>query len=168
MNRDRWVVACLLLFSGPVIATEYPLPPADVDLVGSLQTVTVQGEETLLDIALREQVGQREIVIANADVDRWLPGQGAEVLLPTRYILPLAPRQGIVLNVPEMRLYYYPPARRGQPAAAPARGPSVTTHPVRYSCQGIGNRYVLRYTGRAAAGRRRRSDRWCSPAPATC
>jgi L,D-transpeptidase ErfK/SrfK len=56
-------------------------------------------------------------------VDRWLPGEGAETLVPTRYILPDAKRIGIVLNVPEMRLYFYPPVRAGEPAV-------VKTYPV--------------------------------------
>lgn len=119
----RAVLLALLLASLQLSAAEYPLPPEDVDLVGALQTINVRGEDTLLDVALREEVGQREIVIANPGVDRWLPGEGTEVLLPVRYILPDAPRKGIVLNVPEMRLYFYPPAARGQQA-------TVVTYPV--------------------------------------
>ncbi len=45
----------------------------------------------------------------------WLPKPGSKIVVPTRYILPPGPRRGIVLNLPEMRLYYYPPAERGQP-----------------------------------------------------
>ena len=50
---------------------------------------------------------QNEILIANPGVDRWIPGEKTRVLLPTRFILPNAPRQGIVVNIPEMRLYYF-------------------------------------------------------------
>jgi len=53
-------------------------------------------------------------VIANPDVDVWLPGEGTEVLLPTRYVLPPGPREGIVLNLAEYRMYYYPPAKEGE------------------------------------------------------
>lgn len=104
-------------------AVEYPLPSAGDSVVGSLVRVEVADEDTLLDVALRNEVGQREILIANPGVDRWLPGQGMEVMLPTRYVLPDAPRKGMVLNVPEMRLYYYPAVRRGQ-------SPTVVTYPV--------------------------------------
>lgn len=104
-------------------ATELVLPPADIDLVGQVRFVPAREEDTLLDIARRHDLGQNEILLANPHVDRWLPGAGTEVLLPTRYILPRAPREGIVLNVPEMRLYYFPPAKPGEPR-------SVITHPV--------------------------------------
>jgi L,D-transpeptidase ErfK/SrfK len=56
-------------------------------------------------------------------VDRWLPEHGAQVMIPNRYSLPPAERTGLVLNLPEMRLYYYPKPVRGQPQV-------VITHPV--------------------------------------
>ncbi len=101
----------------------YTLPPADVDLVGVLTTTQVQQDETLLDIARHFDIGQNEIKLANPDLNRWIPPEGAKVLLPKRFILPAAPHQGIVLNIPEMRLYYFPTPRRGEP-------PKVVTHPV--------------------------------------
>jgi len=85
------------------------LPPAGIDLVGAISYTEAREEDTLLDIARHFDLGQEEILLANREVDRWLPGEGARVRLPNRYILPDAPRRGIVLNVPEMRLYYYPP-----------------------------------------------------------
>ena len=88
-------------------ATSYPLPPADVDLVGETQIIQARAEDTLLDIARRYDLGQDEILLANPKVDRWLPGEGTEVVLPSRFILPRAERKGLVLNVPEMRLYYF-------------------------------------------------------------
>jgi L,D-transpeptidase ErfK/SrfK len=105
------------------IAETFILPPSDVDLVGQLRRVHAEHEDTLLDIARRFGIGQEEILLANPDVDRWLPGEGAETLVPSRYILPDAKRIGIVLNVPEMRLYFYPPARAGELAV-------VKTYPV--------------------------------------
>ena len=120
--RAALVALSLVIVLRPVGAAEYRLPADGEDLVGALQQVRVEGEDTLLDIALREEVGQREIVIANPGVDRWLPGEGSEVLLPVRFILPDAPRSGIVLNVPEMRLYFYPRHRGGSAA--------VVTYPV--------------------------------------
>lgn len=88
-------------------ATTFPMPPADVDLIGDIQHVQARAEDTLLDIARRYDMGQDEIMLANPDVDRWLPGEGAEVVVPARFILPRAERKGLVLNVPEMRLYYF-------------------------------------------------------------
>jgi L,D-transpeptidase ErfK/SrfK len=54
-------------------------------------------------------LGYEEMTRANPDVDIWLPGAGADVLLPTQFILPEAPRDGLVLNVAAMRLYYFAP-----------------------------------------------------------
>jgi len=104
-------------------AAVYPLPPADVDLIGEVKTVKVQEGETLLDIGRRYGVGYEEMRQANPNVDIWVPGVGTEVTLPLRRILPSGPREGLVLNVAEMRLYYYPPAEKGKPA-------TVETYPV--------------------------------------
>jgi L,D-transpeptidase ErfK/SrfK len=97
-------------------AETLPLPPLDIDLVGRVTRVESKHEDTLLDIARHYDIGQDEIVLANPRVDRWMPGEGTEVRIPGRYILPRATRTGIVLNVPEMRLYYFPPPNAGQPA----------------------------------------------------
>lgn len=127
-RRNRRAGRLLLAFlSGAATATASAetllLPPEDVDLVGQVRTIHAEHEDTLLDIARRYHLGHDEIVIANPDIDRWLPGEGTPVLLPTRYILPDAPRSGVVLNVPEMRVYFYPPARTGEPRV-------VKTYPV--------------------------------------
>ena len=110
-------------FVGSLCADTFILPPPDVDLIGEVQVVDARQEDTLLDIARRYGLGYEEIIQANPGVDRWLPGAGTPVVLPTRYILPDAPREGIVLNLPEMRLYYYPKPKAGEM-------PVVVTHPV--------------------------------------
>lgn len=94
-------------------AETYTLPPADVGLIGQMRTVQAEHRDTLLDIARRHHLGHDEIILANPEVDRWLPGDGTPVVLPTRYILPDAQRTGLVLNVPEMRIYYFPPPAEG-------------------------------------------------------
>ena len=106
-------------------AQTFSLPPADVDLIGSIHTASVKKDDTLLDVARRFGIGQEEIVLANPDVDRWLPRVDAEVVIPARYILPRAERNGIVLNVPEMRLYYYPPPKAGESAAVKTYAVSI-------------------------------------------
>lgn len=100
-----------------------PLPTPDVDIVGEIRTTTSRHEDTLVDIARRHGLGYEEIVQANPGVDPWLPGEGTTIVLPTQYILPDAPRDGIVINVPEMRLYYYPKLRKGEE-------PYVITYPI--------------------------------------
>ena len=106
-------------------AQTFPLPPADVDLIGSIFPARVKEDDTLLDVARRFGIGQDEIVLANPDVDRWLPRAESEAVIPARYILPSAERRGIVLNVPEMRLYYYPPPAPGQPAVVKTYAVSI-------------------------------------------
>ena len=94
-------------------ATVYPLPPPGTDVIGEVKVVYAKREETFLDIARQNGLGYDEIVHANPGVDRWSPGHGTPIVLPLRHILPDTPREGIVLNIPEMRLYYYPPASAG-------------------------------------------------------
>jgi L,D-transpeptidase ErfK/SrfK len=90
------------------MADSFSMPGQGDDLIGEIRHVKAHDEDTLIDIARRNSVGQDEMMMANPTVDRWLPKEGTDVVLPRRYILPDAPRAGIVVNVPEMRLYYYP------------------------------------------------------------
>ena len=112
------------LLSWPVVqAAEYPLPKEGNNLVGEIQFVEAQSEDTLLDIARHYDLGFNEIAAANPDIDPWLPQQGARVLLPTRFVLPSPPWKGIVVNLSEMRLYYFPEPKTGEPKR-------VITHPI--------------------------------------
>ena len=110
-------------FAIPVGVESFPLPSPEESIVGRLYEVTVSYEDTLPDIARRSNLGYQEIVRANPTINPWLPGGGARVLLPTQYILPDAPREGIVVNVAEMRLYFYPTPVSGE-------APRVITYPV--------------------------------------
>ena len=116
----------LLLFSllpATVSGKSYPLPPQEFSLVGNIRQAQALPEDTLLDIAKREDVGQDAILMANPGVDRWLPGGGTAVTIPSRHILPEKPYEGMVLNLPEMRLYYFPEKEPNEPAR-------VLTYPV--------------------------------------
>lgn len=95
----------------------------DTGVVGALYVITASEEDTLVDIARRYDLGYEEIRAANPAVDPWLPRPGARVLLPTRYILPRAPREGIVLNLAALRLFYYP-------KPGPDGSRVVITHPI--------------------------------------
>jgi len=94
------------------------------DLVGKVQVTISRKEDTLPDIARRFNVGYEEIVRANPGVDPWLPGEGTRITLPTRFVLPDAPRRGVVINLAEMRLFYYLPRKDKH---APLE---VMTHPI--------------------------------------
>lgn len=94
----------------------YPLPLPDEHLVGHPRTTVAAQDDTLVLIGRRYRTGYGAIRTANPLVDSWMPGQGTEVLLPTWHILPDAPREGIVINTAEMRLYHFEPAQGQQPA----------------------------------------------------
>ncbi|MCS6947211.1 MAG: L,D-transpeptidase family protein, partial [Steroidobacteraceae bacterium] len=85
------------------------------DLVGRIYVTRARQEDTLSDIARRFNVGYEEIVRANPKVDPWLPGAGREIVIPTQFVLPNAPREGIVINVAAMRLFYFPHRKPGEP-----------------------------------------------------
>lgn len=116
--------ALALLAWQTVAPADTLLLPANGDtVVGSLGVTTSEHEDTLLDIGLAYDQGYREMRLANPKVDPWKPRTEAEVVIPSQYILPETPRQGIVVNIPEMRLYYYPRPKPGEP-------PVVITYPV--------------------------------------
>lgn len=81
-----------------------------VDQDGNLRETTTYRaayEDTLLEVARRFGLGYVEMVAANPGTDPWLPGEGTNVVLPTIHLLPDAPREGVVINLADMRLYYF-------------------------------------------------------------
>ncbi|HKZ72845.1 MAG TPA: L,D-transpeptidase family protein [Steroidobacteraceae bacterium] len=107
----------------PVATHRFEIEPERDDVVGIVQVTTTGAEDTLSDIARRFNVGYEEIVRTNPGVDPWLPGAGRQIVVPSRFILPDAPREGIVINVAAMRIFYYPPRKHGEPQI-------VYTHPI--------------------------------------
>jgi len=113
MSRPVFTFLLTFLLAGwlPAVQAQlYSLPPDGGDLIGHEEIITVVNEETLADVARDYKVGHVEIRLANPEVEFWLVEPGTQVILPTRFILPKARREGLVLNVPEMRLYYFPRA----------------------------------------------------------
>ena len=106
-----------------VASHEFSFEHARDDVVGTLQVITAGKDDTLSDIARRFNLGYEEIVSANPGVDPWLPKAGTKIIIPTQFVLPDAPRQGIVINLAAMRLFYYPKTKPGKPQR-------VITHPV--------------------------------------
>jgi len=107
----------------PIATDRFTVDARHDDVVGRVQVTAATKDDTLPDIARRFDVGYEEIVRANPGVDPWLPGAGREIVVPTAFVLPDAPREGIVINVAAMRLFYYPKHRQGEPA-------EVITHPI--------------------------------------
>ncbi|HEX3949383.1 MAG TPA: L,D-transpeptidase family protein [Steroidobacteraceae bacterium] len=104
-------------------ATHYFDVESGSDIVGYVQKTVIGKEDTLPDIARRFDVGYEEILTANPGVDPWLPGVGREVVVPTQFVLPAAPHEGVVVNVAAMRIFYYPKHKKGEPE-------TVYTHPI--------------------------------------
>lgn len=99
------------------------LPADGSDLIGDVQVTVAHHHDTLHDIARRYDLGYQEIVAANPGVDPWLPGQGTRVILPTQFVLPKGKREGLILNLASMRLFYFPKPGDGE-------APVVITHPI--------------------------------------
>lgn len=78
------------------------------NVVGALASVDSQKEDTLSDLARHFGLGFTDITIANPRLDPWVLNENQEVLLPLQFILPDAQRDGIVLNLANMRMFYYP------------------------------------------------------------
>jgi L,D-transpeptidase ErfK/SrfK len=99
----------------PLAAYTIPTPrrglPTDT-VVGSVRTVTVRDGDTLLDLARLYDLGYEELHDANPGVDPWVPRAGAEVVVPTAFVLPCCTYEGLVVNIPEMRAYFYRPGPR--------------------------------------------------------
>jgi len=106
----------------PAATHRFDIDPA-TEVVGYVQKTVVGKEDTLPDIARRFDVGYEEILLANPGVDPWLPGAGREVVVPTAFILPAAPHEGVVVDIAAMRIFYYPPHKKNEQQI-------VYTHPI--------------------------------------
>jgi L,D-transpeptidase ErfK/SrfK len=102
------------VLAAPLATHQFELREADDDVVGTVQIAITSKEDTLPDIARRFDIGYEEIVRANPGVDPWLPGAGRKIVVPTQFVLPNAPHEGLVINVAAMRLYYYPKPAKGE------------------------------------------------------
>jgi L,D-transpeptidase ErfK/SrfK len=102
-----WVGACAHHPRHPLES-----PPPSRDSVGRLAFHRVRGEDTFVDLAPRLGVGYVELLAANLGVDPWLPKPGTRLALPRIRLLPSPPREGIVVNLGDLRLYFFEP---GQP-----------------------------------------------------
>lgn len=140
-----------LIAAFPIKAETWVLPPPDIDIFGQIRTTHASSKETLLDIARQYDIGQIEILLANPTVDRWLPKDGAEVILPSRYIIPQGDRKGLLLNLPEMRIYYFPEAQKSEK-------PVIITHPV-----GIGRMDWVTPLGTTKIVEKKKDPTWIPP-----
>jgi L,D-transpeptidase ErfK/SrfK len=108
----------------PTATHRFQFDPARTEVVGQLQVTTVGPDDTISDIARRFNLGYEEVLRANPGVDPWLPGVGRQLVLPTRFVLPDAPYEGLVVNLAALRVYYYPKRKEGEVLQ------TVITHPI--------------------------------------
>lgn len=116
-------------------------------LLGEIRHVTTRYEDTLLDLARDNNLGFVEMVAANPGVDPWVPGKGTRIVLPTAHLLPEGPRQGVLLNITDQRLYYFPPD-----------GGPVESYPI-----GTGQEAWATPTGRTEVVRKTQNPTWHVP-----
>jgi L,D-transpeptidase ErfK/SrfK len=104
----------LFLFVLPAVAAEFPVA-ATQTAVGAVEIVEIQATQepdTLMDVSRRYDLGFTQLMAANRGVNPWTPGNGRQITVPNYYLLPDAPRSGIVINLAEQRLYYFPPGKK--------------------------------------------------------
>ncbi|HEU4838421.1 MAG TPA: L,D-transpeptidase family protein [Micavibrio sp.] len=97
------LATAIFVFAAPANAAKV----YDKDYVGKMEMYRAKYEDTLVHLARKYGLGFVEMRAANPTLDPWIPGEGARVVLPTQSLLPDAPREGIVINLPEMKLYLY-------------------------------------------------------------
>lgn len=99
----------------PLPTTRFVLADPATSVVGEIQIIRTRAKDTFIDVAQAYDLGYDELAEANPGIDPWLPGEGTEIVLPSRFVLPDAPREGIVLNVASKRLFYFPKPAPGEP-----------------------------------------------------
>ncbi|MEN0584507.1 MULTISPECIES: L,D-transpeptidase family protein [unclassified Kosakonia] len=96
----------------PAHANTWPLPPSGSNLVGENRFHVVQNDGGSLEaIAKKYNVGFLALLQANPGIDPYVPRAGSVLTIPLQTLLPDVPRKGIVINLAELRLYYYPPGK---------------------------------------------------------
>ena len=127
MHSPLRIVSLLSLCAGHALAAEYSVPLRD-EMFGAVQVISAHYEDTFVAFAQKYNVGYEALKRANPGVDPWLPGEGTRVVIPTQFVLPHAPQRGIVVNIAELRLYYFPD---DGPGGASANGKHrVVTYPI--------------------------------------
>ncbi len=169
-GRFTLLLACTLLVTGPAAARVWveedfghsPLtrltfvPPGQSQpvqtVVGEARSHTPTRGDTFYDLARFYDLGHNEIEAANPGIDEWIPDQvGRDLRVPTEWVLPCCTYEGIIINIPEMRLYYYPPRSKGGPR-------EVITAPV-----GLGRLDWRTPTGKWRVTEKQKDPTWVLP-----
>lgn len=136
----------------PLDPNNFVLESPGQTVIGEPQVVFATDNDTLSDLARAYGLGYDEIIVANPDVDPWLPGAGTAILLPTQYVLPNVERKGVILNIATKRLFYFPDVTEGEPQ-------EVRTYPI-----GIGRIGWETPLGETTVVSKARDPHWWVPA----
>ena len=121
--------------------------PRYPDIIGKITHYVTREDDTLLDLARWNGLGYTEMIAANRGIDPWVPGAGVKLTIPGAHILPDAPREGVVLNLADQRLYVFN-----------AEDGTVESVPI-----GIGKSAWNTPTGRTKVVRKRANPTWYVP-----
>ena len=140
--------------SGTTVETETarslpPPSPVGEAVVGRTILHRVSAEDSLIELARTYDLGYVELAAANPDVDPWLPGAGGDLTIPAAHLLPPGPREGIVINLSEQRLYFFDGTG------------AVRTFPI-----GVGREGADTPLGQTTVVRKRKDPTWYPPASA--
>ncbi len=116
------------------------------DLIGESQSYITTRDDTLMDIARRYKLGFTELMAANPGTDPWVPGSGKNLVIPTGHLTPRAKHEGLVLNLSDQRVYYFPVG--GAPRSMPV---------------GIGRQGWATPLGRTTVKRKKADPTWYIP-----
>jgi L,D-transpeptidase ErfK/SrfK len=101
------LITLLMLAGNAAASGDFIMDSASSDIIGYVSTHTIREDETLIELARKYDVGYNEITAANKDVDPWLPERGTEIIVPTVWVLPSVSDNEIIINLAELRLYYF-------------------------------------------------------------
>ncbi|MFC1747839.1 L,D-transpeptidase family protein [Pseudomonadota bacterium] len=128
-TRVRYLLIFISFYPALCVATTYYLPSPGEHIVGEVQVITAQENDTLRQIARDYEIGYNALIAANPGITQKPLTKGKKITIPSQYILPNTPYEGVVINLPEMRLYYYPPPQAGHK-------PVVSTYAIGIGKQG--------------------------------
>ncbi len=111
--KQKLLLSILLIFLTPVAwGLTFKLPPKGDSLIGKIKVIEVRKNETFEDVARRYDMGYYELVEANPNINTHELAPGTVLVIPQQYVLPNVPHKGIVINLAEMRLFYFPPGKK--------------------------------------------------------
>ena len=100
-------IISLFIISHTYASSAFPIDnPANI-IIGTQKIYSIHEEETLIELARKYDVGYNEIIAANSDIDSWIPEKGTKIIIPTTWLLPEVLDDGTIINLAEMRLYYF-------------------------------------------------------------